>query len=398
MKFRYRAMNGNGQNIADTIEAADERQARLEIRSQGLFLQEIRPLRVRKLFSRPPKISTSELTVFTRQLATLCSAALPLEESLAVIARQTDNKSVSAMIHEVRKAVLEGHPLSDALAQFPATFDSLYRTLIKAGEKSGLLAAVMERLADYIEVRQQTRARLMQSLIYPLILTTVAFIVVIILLTSVVPKVAEQFVHMKQQLPLSTRILLGTTDVLHRAGPAICILVVLASASFVLWLRRGNHRHHFHARLLRVAIISRLIKAFFSSRYLRTLSILQTSGIPLLEGMILATEGISNLEVQQRLSQAAENVRQGNPLHASLENTTLFPPMMLYMVASGEKSGQLGTMMTRAADNQESLLQHRISLALAVFEPLLIVTMAMVVLFIVVSVLQPILQLNSMVN
>ena len=381
MNYRYRAMTQDGQKLQGIIDANDERQARLRLREEGLFLLDIRPQKSSGVKTRRPRISHSELTLFTRQLATLSAAALPLEESLAVIGQQSSNNR-----------------LSDALQHFPTLFDSLYRTLVKAGEKSGLLAPVLEKLADYNENRQKIRSKLIQSLIYPCMLTTVAIVVVIILLTAVVPKITEQFVHMKQQLPLSTRILLGLSDTLQRTGPTLLATVFIVAVGFWLWLKRGNNRHRFHAMLLRVALIGPLICAINSARYLRTLSILQSSGVPLLDGMNLSTESLSNLEIRKRLANAAENVRQGNSIHLSLEQTAIFPPMMLYMVASGEKSGQLGTLMVRAADNQETLQQNRIALTLSIFEPALIITMALIVLFIVVSVLQPLLQLNSMIN
>jgi general secretion pathway protein F len=398
MKFRYQAMTVAGQKIQGTLDATDERQARQQLRENGLYLLKMKAQRGRFLQKRQVKISSAELTLFTRQLATLCSAALPLEESLSVIARQSASKKLHGILEQVRNAILEGHTLSDALGHFPAIFDSLYRTLIKAGEKSGMLAPVMEKLADYNESRQQTRAKLAQSLIYPVMLTSVAIVVVIILLTTVVPRVAEQFIHMKQQLPLTTRTLLAISSALQHAGPMFLVVLVLAICGFLYWLKRGDHRHRFHAALLRFAFPGRLLCALNCARYLRTLSILQASGVPLLEGMKLSTESISNLAARQRLDVAAENVRQGNSIHLSLEKTALFPPMMLYMIASGEKSGQLSMLMTRAADNQEALLQNRIAIALAIFEPALIIVMAMIVLFIVVSVLQPILQLNSMIS
>ncbi|HGF5461253.1 type II secretion system inner membrane protein GspF [Escherichia coli] len=407
MNYRYRAMTQDGQKLQGIIDANDERQARLRLREEGLFLLDIRPQKSSGVKTRRPRISHSELTLFTRQLATLSAAALPLEESLAVIGQQSSNKRLADVLNQVRSAILEGHPLSDALEghplsdalqHFPTLFDSLYRTLVKAGEKSGLLAPVLEKLADYNENRQKIRSKLIQSLIYPCMLTTVAIVVVIILLTAVVPKITEQFVHMKQQLPLSTRILLGLSDTLQRTGPTLLATVFIVAVGFWLWLKRGNNRHRFHAMLLRVALIGPLICAINSARYLRTLSILQSSGVPLLDGMNLSTESLNNLEIRQRLANAAENVRQGNSIHLSLEQTAIFPPMMLYMVASGEKSGQLGTLMVRAADNQETLQQNRIALTLSIFEPALIITMALIVLFIVVSVLQPLLQLNSMIN
>lgn len=197
MNYRYRAMTQDGQKLQGIIDANDERQARLRLREEGLFLLDIRPQKSSGVKTRRPRISHSELTLFTRQLATLSAAALPLEESLAVIGQQSSNKRLGDVLNQVRSAILEGHPLSDALQHFPTLFDSLYRTLVKAGEKSGLLAPVLEKLADYNENRQKIRSKLIQSLIYPCMLTTVAIGVVIILLTAVVPKITEQFVHMK---------------------------------------------------------------------------------------------------------------------------------------------------------------------------------------------------------
>lgn len=397
MNFHYRAMNQAGQKRHGVIEANDERQARQRLREEGLFPLHLQEQKTHTGKRRRPQVSHSELALFTRQLATLCAAALPLEESLSVIARQSHNKRLIGVLHHIRSAIIEGHSLSEALQIFPTLFDSLYRTLVKAGEKSGLLASVLEKLADYNETRQKTRSKLTQSLIYPCMLTSVAILVVIILLTTVVPNVAEQFIHMKQQLPLSTRVLLGSSEALQRIGPGLLVVLFIGGIGFSWWLKKGQNRHRFHSLLLRLGLPGQLIRAVNCARYLRTLSILQSSGVPLLEGMMLSTEGISNLEIRQRLIAAAENVRQGNSIHSSLENTAIFPPMMLYMIASGEKSGQLGALMERAADNQETFLENRISLALAIFEPALIITMAFIVLFIVVSVLQPILQLNSMI-
>ncbi|STM53037.1 general secretion pathway protein F [Escherichia coli] len=188
MNYRYRAMTLDGQKLQGIIDANDERQARLRLREEGLFLLDIRPQKSSGVKTRRPRISHSELTLFTRQLATLSAAALPLEESLAVIGQQSSNNRLADVLNQVRSAILEGHPLSDALQHFPTLFDSLYRTLVKAGEKSGLLAPVLEKLADYNENRQKIRSKLIQSLIYPCMLTTVAIVVVIILLTAVVPK------------------------------------------------------------------------------------------------------------------------------------------------------------------------------------------------------------------
>ncbi|MEW7312588.1 type II secretion system inner membrane protein GspF [Buttiauxella gaviniae] len=403
MRFSWQAQDAEGKTSKGMLEAENAREVRQWLRSQGLFPQSINEKKSLSygnplVTKRRVKISGGELALFTRQLATLTSAALPLEESLAVIARQNSNARFATIIRDIRERVTEGHSLSHALMGYSKIFDTIYCTLVKAGEQSGLLGTVLEKLADYNEIRQQMRSKLTQALIYPVMLSSVAIIVVTILLTTVVPKVVEQFIHMKQQLPLSTRTLLAISDALRNQGPWALALVALLSTAYVFWLKKPSNRHLIHKKLMSVFPGHILICTINSARYVRTLSILQSSGVPLLDSMTIAAEGITNLEIRQRLFDAADRVRQGSGFHASLERANLFPPMMLYMIASGEKSGQLSALMERAADNQDKLLQNRIAIALALFEPALIITMACVVLFIVVSVLQPILQLNTLVS
>lgn len=402
MIFCWRAQNTQGQTRRGTIKADSPRHARQLLREQGLIPQSLKAKRTDKLFSfsglRQPGISHAGLSLLTRQLATLTAAALPLEEVLAVIARQNQHSKLQHLLLQIREKVLSGHSLADALQGWPRTFDAIYRTLVKAGEKTGRLGLVLEKLADYNETRQRLQAKFAQALIYPVTLAAVAIAVVIILLTTVVPKVAGQFIHMKQQLPLTTRILLTISNGLQYWGPWLFCLLVMAFSAVIFWLRRPGNRQRFHRRLLTCRLSRELTRAINGARYLRTLSILQSSGVPLLEAMHIATDGINNLEVRQRLHAAAEQVRSGSSFHSSLENSDLFPPVMLYMIVTGEKSGQLGEMMARAADNQDNLLQNRLSVTLALFEPALIITMAVVVLFIITAVLQPILQLNTLVS
>ncbi|KFC05163.1 general secretion pathway protein F [Trabulsiella guamensis ATCC 49490] len=400
MNFSWQALDSRGKRKHGVIEAESARQARELLRERGLFLQHINEKQAARglAFSRRPSVSKADLAMLTRQLATLTAAALPLEEVLAVIARQSQHAGLRHILEQIREKILAGYSLADALQSWPRLFDPVYRTLVKAGEKSGQLGSVLEQLADYNEIRQQIRAKLTQALIYPIMLSTVAISVVIILLTTVVPKVTEQFIHMKQQLPATTRILLAISDGLQVWGPWLLLAGITVATAFRFWLKRANNRHHFHRQMLQRRPSRELLRAINGARYLRTLSILQCSGVPLLDAMHIALEGISNLEVRQRLSQAAERVTQGSSFHTALESCDLLPPVMLYMIATGEKSGQLSELMARAADNQDNLLQNRMSLTLALFEPALIITMAGVVLFIVVAVLQPILQLNSLVS
>ncbi|MCI8906167.1 MAG: type II secretion system inner membrane protein GspF [Enterobacter sp.] len=399
MKFRWVATDPRGNRHTGVSDAGSERELVAQLRSQSLLPQSIKQQR-RKLTVRwsPARVSHDELTLFTRQLATLMAAALPLDEALAAIQQQKENKNLIGVIGLLRQAVLEGQSLSSAMQQHPRVFDTVYCTLVKAGEAVGKAGAVLERLADFNEARQRMHSKLMQALIYPSLLTIVAIVVVVILLTAVVPNVAAQFIHLKHELPLTTRILLAISDFLSVYGPGILGLLFVGGGLFSYWLKREGNRHRFHRLLIHFRATAPLVCAIDSARYLRALSILNVSGVPLLQGMSLSAEGVGNQEIRQRLSDAAERVRQGNSVSQSLEKTAIFPPMMLYMIASGEKSGQLGELMQRAADNQDVRLQNHITLTLAIFEPALIVVMAAIVLFIVVAVMQPILQLNSLMN
>lgn len=399
MKFNWIATDAKGYRHTGISDAGSEREMVAQLRSQSLLPQSIKQQRRKiTLWCFTARISYAELTIFTRQLATLMSAALPLDEALAVIQQQKDSKNLVGVIGSLRQEVLEGQSLSAAMQQHPRLFDTVYCTLIRAGESVGQLGAVLERLADFNEARQRMRSKLMQALIYPALLTMVAILVVAILLTAVVPKVAAQFIHLKHELPLTTRILLAISDFLSAYGPWLLGLFISSVGLFSYWLKQEGNRHRFHRLLIRFRGTAPLVCATDSARYLRALSILNVSGVPLLQGMLLSAEGVGNQEIRQRLSDAAERVRQGNSITQSLEKTQIFPPMMLYMIASGEKSGQLGELMQRATDNQETQLQNQITMTLAIFEPALIIVMAAIVLFIVVAVMQPILQLNSLMN
>ncbi len=403
-RFSFHATSVAGKTQRGVIEADNLRQARQMVRERGLTLLDIKQvgnsLTASKMKSKGLKtrVPSHAVSLFSRQLATLTNAALPVEAALAVIARQTEHAGLTQVLTAIRHKVVEGHTLADALADFPRIFDPMFRTLVTAGERTGQLGSVLEKMADYYEIRQQIKSKLSQAMIYPAMLTIVAILVIIILLVAVVPQIIEQFVHMKHTLPITTRILIGISGFLERTWWLLAIGIFAAIAAAKLVLRRKNNLMRFHTALLSVAVFGPLIRAINSARYARTLSILQSSGVPLLDAMKISTEGITNLRIHSLLVQAAENVRQGSSLFAVLEQTRLFPPMMLYMIASGEQSGRLGELMAHAADNQDKLMQHRLSMALALFEPLLIVTMASIVLFIIMSILQPILQLNNLIS
>ena len=402
--FAYQALDANGRRKEGMIEADSPRQARQVLREQGLTPVELTEAseKVKQQTQRKswlqPRVSTAELALLTRQLATLVAAALPVEEALKAVAQQTEKAKISTLIAAVRSKVLEGHSLADGMSAFPYVFDQLYRAMVAAGEKSGHLDTVLNRLADYTEQRQQMKTKLLQAMIYPVILTLVAISVIAILLATVVPKVVEQFVHMKQELPFSTRFLMGASDIVRDYGLWAVLLIALLLVIWRQWLAKPENQRRYHAMLLRMPVIGRVSRGLNTARFARTLSILNSSAVPLLEGMSISGEVLSNHEAKIRLQAASERVREGSSLRAALEQTKLFPPMMLHMIASGERSGELDSMLERAADNQDCEVESQVNIALSIFEPALVVSMAVVVLFIVLAILQPILQLNNIIG
>lgn len=402
--FAYQALDAKGRRKEGVIEADSARQARQALRDQGLTplalteaVEQVRQQTQSRSWLQP-RISTSELALLTRQLATLVAAALPIEEALKAVAQQTEKAKLSTLIAAVRTKVLEGHSLADGLSTFPSVFDQLYRAMVSAGEKSGHLDTVLDRLADYTEQRQQMKSKLLQAMIYPIILTLVAISVIAILLATVVPKVVEQFIHMKQQLPFSTRFLMGASDLVRDYGLWFLLLTAILLICWGSWVKKPLNRRQYHAMLLRLPVIGRVSRGLNTARFARTLSILNSSAVPLLDGMRISGEVLSNDEAKIRVAEAAERVREGGSLRASLEQTKLFPPMMLHMIASGERSGELDNMLERAADNQDREFESQVNIALSIFEPALVVSMAVIVLFIVLAILQPILQLNNMIG
>lgn len=344
------------------------------------------------------RVAAADLALFTRQLATLVQAPMPLETCLQAVSEQSEKLHVKSLGMALRSRIQEGYTLSDSLREHPRVFDSLFCSMVAAGEKSGHLDVVLNRLADYTEQRQRLKSRLLQAMLYPLVLLVVATGVVTILLTAVVPKIIEQFDHLGHALPASTRTLIAMSDALQASGvywlAGLLGLLVLGQRL----LKNPAMRLRWDQTVLRLPVTGRVARGLNTARFSRTLSILTASSVPLLEGIQTAAAVSANRYVEQQLLLAADRVREGSSLRAALAELRLFPPMMLYMIASGEQSGELETMLEQAAVNQEREFDTQVGLALGLFEPALVVMMAGVVLFIVIAILEPMLQLNNMVG
>ncbi|WP_409440369.1 type II secretion system inner membrane protein GspF [Psychromonas sp. GE-S-Ul-11] len=400
--FSYKAIDAKGKQKKGTQEADSARILRQQLRNAGMMPLEVEAVAAKrkkagKSFIQT-KINTTDLALITRQLSTLVASSIPIEESLQAVADQCDKPKIKDMISAVRGGVIEGYSLADSMRNYPMIFDNLFCAMVAAGEKSGHLEKVLDRLADYEEQRQEMKSKMMQALIYPIVLTLVAISVVAILLTSVVPQVVGQFQHMGADLPASTKFLIATSDALSAYGlyfVGACIIVFLL---FKQYLRKAKNQLRFDHALLNFPVVGKVVNELNTARFARTLSILNSSAVPLLEAMSIAGNVLTNQYIRLKVGEAAERVREGTSLGRALASTKLFPPMMLHMIASGERSGELGNMLERSADNQDKQFSAQVALALGLFEPALVISMAGVVLFIVAAILQPILALNNLVS
>lgn len=404
--FEYSALDAQGKTRKGVIESDSARGARSLLRDQGLA-----PLTIEAVvadqatagglhgwMSRWQTLNPTELALFTRQISTLIAAGLPIDAALAGIIRQTESPRIRRIITAVRSKVVEGHSLAQGLATFPRAFSELYRATVAAGEESGHLEAVLERLADYTEGRQATTQKVQMALFYPALLTLMAVAVVIGLVTYVVPQVVQVFVQMKQTLPPLTRGLIAVSTFLREQWPWILLGMAAFGAWFYWALRQPKFAFRWAQIQLKLPLIGRLIRGFNAARFARTLSILSAAGVPMLKALTISGEVVASEPMRRAISEATDRVREGAPIARSLEHSRLFPPMMLQLIAAGEQSGALGEMLERAAMQQERELNTLINALLGLFEPILILVMGGIVLVIVLAILIPIFDLNQMVH
>ena len=403
--FEYSALDTNGRQTKGVLEADTARQIRAQLRDKGLTPLSVNSVAQKQAtsgsgFSFTPsrKLSAADLSLVTRQLATLVQAAIPIEEALKATAEQAEKPWVKSMMLAIRARVVEGHTLADALREFSSSFDRLYCAMVAAGEKSGHLAGVLQRLADYTEKREYLRNKVVVALIYPAFLVLVALGVVSFLLSYVVPMVVEQFVTMNAELPILTVIIIAMSEFIQNWGLLVLIGLFLAFVGFKLLMRNESNERGWHKVLIKLPMIGKVIRGLNSARFARTLSIMVASGVPLLEGLKIAGEVMSNLVMKSAVLEAAVLVREGASLRHALTQTGYFPPLMLHMIASGENSGELEQMLERTADHQDQDFETLVTVSLGLFEPLMILIMGILVLLIVLAILLPIFQLNQLVG
>ena len=393
--YRYQAVDLAGRTLKASLQAESERHARQLLREQGLFARQLQVQGNAQVLPRRQRVSRAQLCELTRQLATLTGAGIALVDALATLERQLVEPALRNLLVGVRGALAEGLGLARSLARQGGVFSALYCALVEAGERSGRLAQVLERLADHLEQVQRQQHKARTALIYPCVLMGVSLAVVVGLMSFVVPRLTEQFAHSGQSLPLITRLLIGASEALLLAGPWLLGAAVLGAAGAARLLRRPHWCLRRDDLLLRLPRVGALLRVLESARLSRSLAILVGSGVPLLEALQVATATLENRRIRLALERVQVDVQGGVSLHRALDASGQFPPMLLNMVASGEASGTLPDMLERVADNQERGFARQVDLLLALFEPLMILLMGAVVLFIVLAVLLPIMQLNQ---
>ena len=396
--FEYAALDAQGRTRTGRLNADGAREARRQLRERELVPTRLAAATTRDRTERSvlgARFRPRDLALFTRQLSTLVAAA-PLEEALRTIGAQSDRPAVRRVVGATHAQVLEGLRLSDAMARQGKAFPPLYRAMVAAGEGTGALPDILERLADLLEREQQVRGKLITALVYPASLAVVAVAVVIALMAFVVPKVVEQFDSMGRTLPLLTRVVITVSDAMATWGLPLLVLLALAAAGFMRTLRHPGIRLRFDGLLLRLPVLGRLTRDLHAAQLARTLSIMVTSGLPLMEGLAITARTVHNRVLRAATDTMVASIREGGSLSAAMRRAGVFPPTLLYMASSGENSGRLAPMLERAADYLEREFNTFTSVAMSLLEPLIIVVLGGVVAVIVLAILLPILQFNSL--
>ena len=391
------------RSAGGVLEGDTARQVRQLLRERQLLPLTVTEAAVREAtrqqsFTLRPTMSSNDLALVTRQLATLVQSSMPLEEALLAVSEQTESTRVKSVLIGVRSKVMEGHTLADGFADFPKAFPEIYRATVSAGEQSGHLDAVLERLADYTEGRQVLRQKIQHAMIYPIVLTVLALLIVSGMLVYVVPKVVGVFSNTGRELPGLTVFLIGLSTFLRNYGLVLLLAIIGAAFAARRALRQPGPRRWRDALLLRIPLVAKLVRGSNTAQFTRTFSILTGSGVPVLEALRISAEVVTNIPMREAVEDAAARVREGAPIGKSLAIGGYFPPLCVHLISSGEASGKLEAMLGRAAANQEREMDGLIAALLGILEPALIVTMGIIVLIIVLAILLPIFELNQLVS
>ena len=395
--YHYQALTKTGNTSKGVIEADSERQARQFLRDKGLIPTQIRTIAKQQSRSKH-KLSAQDLSLLTRQLATLLAAGIPVEESLSGVSEQTEKDKVRELIIGVRAKVLEGYSLAQAMGEFASAFPELYRATVGAGEQTGRLDLVLDKLADYTENQQVTRQKIQQALIYPSLMIFVSTTIISFLLAFVVPKIIEVFTSSGQSLPAMTQLLMTISGFIKSYGLYFVIIMIIAIAAFKKSLNNVQVKTAWHKLLLKLPIASYLVKSTNVARYIHTFGILFTAGVSVLETMRVSASLVNNLVIRSAFDAAATRVREGTGISVALKDTHFLNPMAIHLIASGEKSGQIANMMERAASHLDNEVKRLIDTALTLLEPMVILFMGAVVLFIVLATLLPIFSMEQLVS
>ena len=403
--FSYESVDALGATQKGVVNAESARAARTELRAQGLVTIRINAIApqfdaggLSKRRSFGDHMSTIELALFTRQLASLLEASLPLEEAFSALLEQAERTYVRDLIASVRSEVMGGASLSDALARYPRDFADIYRALVASGEQIGQLAHVLSRLSDYIERRNVLVQKIKLAFTYPAIVTVVAFAIVIFLLTYVVPQIVSVFENTKQKLPFLTTVMLGVSDFVRHYGLAVLMAIVALGYAWHRALKNPAIKMRWHTWLLTAPLYGRFERSLNTARFASTLAITTGSGVPILRALQTSRDTLTNVAMRLQVEEAANNVREGITLARALSAHKYFPPMLIHMIRAGEATGELPAMLERAANAQEQDLERRAMTIAGLLEPALILAMGVVVLLIVLAVLMPIIEINQLVH
>jgi general secretion pathway protein F len=398
--FQYQALDANGRKVSGVVEADTARQARGQLRAKGLLPSVVGEVRARERARRTwaRGLSAAVLSLVTRQLATLLESGLTIEQSLNALIEEAEQPLTREVLAGVKTELTGGNSLAGALGAYESSFPDFYRALVHGGEDSGALPTVLQHLADYLDARQALRQKTSLALLYPILVTVVAVMIVTGLLIYVVPQVVQVFQQSRQSLPLLTRALIAVSDFLRAAWPYLVAIIFGAAMAARMALRRDRTRRRWHELLLGMPWLGTLVRGVNTSRFASTLAILVGGGVPLLDALHSGARVMTNMVMKEAIERAIERVREGASLARALGETRAFPPLLVHLVASGEASGKLEQMLERAARLETQALERRLAVFLTLLEPVMILFMGGVVLMIVLAILLPIIEINQLVR